>query len=440
MRAFYLFISVFWTLGALAQQSFFTPENKQAGFEYYKKRIYQGCSDPKEKQDPVSAEEMKKLVNESMNIVQTNFLKAFSENPKVAAAFRKDLSDLSRDMICQKEGNDCRAKLMGLSIYYYQQFRADIPGELEQKFRQSSLQGVHTRSYGAPGAGTYKKALIEAKNRTTMQLFSKIMHKDRTNLHICNNVQSGLVHKYALEMDEPGNYWVGLDPAYDPDKNIPKECVDEKVTLLSEFIPSCFDEGRSKVGLDEVEPVKKRIAEFLKTSPNIIATDVIVTSSSAKTPFYTVINGKKVIDPKSDQRNLSLATDRAMFVKKVLTEIKASNSKFEKLNFVSRAELAGPDFSPMDLNERFVTRMTPGYIDRIDSLFKKNQKIFEEQALIKSSEILMDEKKFVNLFQAKFKPFQGFKIHISGFKKDEMKCLDIAGEPVDQPSSTATKQ
>ncbi len=454
MRIF-VFLFMFLCFGVSAQQEFFTTENKTEAIGYYKDRLYRGCSDLKEEQEPISPKEMKKIVALTLKVVEDQYSQAFEENPKVKNAFQKDLLDLSKDPSCQKPGNDCRARLLGLSIYYYQTFRADIPGcksyqsvppmekgfsqdcEVELKYRKSLLQGVHNSNYGMPGVGTYRKWLVKLKNDTTMDLFNLILRKDRVNLHICNSVQSGVVHQYALELDEPGSYYVGLDPDYVPEKKPIKECVEEKITLYSEFIPTSFDEGRSTVGADQVEPVKTKIIHFVKSNPEMVVTDISVTASSSKTPFHTMIGGKKVIDPKSDERNLSLASERALFAGKVLNEIKTSNAPFSSITFETKAELAGPDFDSTDLNTRFVTKMTPEYVERVEAMYQKHEKLFKEQALKNSPMDLMNEKEFVNLYQAKYKPFQGFRVHIRGHKKEEMKCLELIGAPAKSNGKTS---
>jgi hypothetical protein len=261
------------------------------------------------------------------------------------------------------------------------------------------------------------------------------MHKDKINLHICSGVHSGVVHQYSLDLNDPGDYWVGLDPHYNPAQNIPRECIEEKVSLHSEFVPTNFDEGRDTVGRDQVEVIKSKILGFIKGNPGMILTDVLVTSSSSKTPYNVTIAGKKMIDPNSDAKNLSLAKERALFAETVLTEIKASSSQLSHVNFMVDAELAGPEFDSMDLNDRFVTRMTPGYLERLDALFLRYKKLYEKQAHKNSAQDLMDEKQFVNLYQAKYKPFQGFRIHIKGYQKEDMKCLD----PDDMGKSAAPK-
>jgi hypothetical protein len=112
----------------------------------------------------------------------------------------------------------------------------------------------------------------------------------------------------------------------------------------------------------------------------------------------------------------------------MLAEVKSLGSQYQKINYESRAELAGPEFETMDLNDRFITKMTPGYMEKIDLLYKKFEKDFQGKALVESSAPLMNEKEYVNLYQAKFKPFHGFMISFKGHKREEMKCLEFSGE------------
>jgi hypothetical protein len=219
------------------------------------------------------------------------------------------------------------------------------------------------------------------------------------------------------------------------DKAIKSACVDEKQILHREFIEAHFDEGRMSVGKDQIEPIKEKIASFIKEHSEMLITDVLVVVSSSKTPFYKTENGKKKLDPQSDKKNLNIAKERAAFSESVLSELKASSTRYQKIIFTSRAELSGPDFSPLDLNERFVTKMTPGYLEKLAANYKNNHKLYSEQAFVLDYLDLMDEKKYVNLYQAKFKPFHGFRIEIKGHVKDKMKCVDSSKKSETEKSS-----
>lgn len=219
-------------------------------------------------------------------------------------------------------------------------------------------------------------------------------------------------------------------------KRPPIPCVEEKHVLHSEMFPLNFELERSTVGEDQIGPVKNKLDLLLASSEVEFITDIEVTASSSKAPFFTTAaNGKRVLDPESGEKNLSLAKERAIFAEKVLKGLKESHPK---INFIIQAEVGGPDFQPTDLNDRFVTRMTPSYGEKLESLYQKHKSAFNEQALIQSSYDLIDEKKYGNLFQARFKPFHGIRMVVRGHKKELLKCLDK--KETSKPKSRSTKQ
>ncbi len=85
MRIF-VFLFMFLCFGVSAQQEFFTTENKTEAIGYYKDRLYRGCSDLKEEQEPISPKEMKKIVALTLKVVEDQYSQAFEENPKVKNA------------------------------------------------------------------------------------------------------------------------------------------------------------------------------------------------------------------------------------------------------------------------------------------------------------------------------------------------------------------
>lgn len=205
-------------------------------------------------------------------------------------------------------------------------------------------------------------------------------------------------------------------------------CVEDKHILHSEFILQNFDERRTEVGIDQVQPLKLKLKAFIDSNPTLTITDVAVTSSSSKVPLYMSVGGRKIIDPNSEARSLSIAQDRARFASKALMEIKSSHSALLTANFSAAAALVGPEFTPRELNNRFVTRQSPDYEKQVKALFEEIKDSLAEEALIKSEKDLLDESRFTNLYQAKYKPFQGFRLVISGFKKcSEKKVKPSAG-------------
>ncbi len=216
------------------------------------------------------------------------------------------------------------------------------------------------------------------------------------------------------------------------------DCQEQKQELYAEFIPTHFDKGRTTVGADEIDPVKSKIQNFIISNQDLLITDISVHSFSSRAPFFM---SKTLLDPKSDEKNFSLAQERSVFVKKALQELKKSRSELSEATIQTQSSLAGPAFERMDLNTRFVTKMTPGYEEKIRSLFVENKELFQQEALIPDAEMLLNEQKYVNYYQAKFKPFQGFKISLYGYKKDQLKCSassSLKNKKV--PNAKGTKQ
>lgn len=184
--------------------------------------------------------------------------------------------------------------------------------------------------------------------------------------------------------------------------------------LLSQhFVPTGFDSSRSEVGKDQVGPVKEKILESILSNPEWKISKITVTTMSSKIPF--AIKAKKLlIDPESEKKSWAIIQQRAAFVTEVLNELKLSRSDLSGTHLESRAILAGPEFQLLDFNHRFVTKMTPGYDQKVKEVFEQNKKNFESDALIKSETSLLEEKKFSNLYQAKYKPFHGIKIEMFG--------------------------
>lgn len=436
-------------------QEYFTPESKEKNVNYFENLIYRGCRVPKAKQEAVESDEMVYRADQIKDTLSENFSRSFSENPKIKEAFEKDIDAIAKDSACQKEGNSCRAKLVSTALYYFQNLRPDVPGcqkytpqdpmgkkydqicEIEIKYRQTPLK--YYSNNGLDARAKYTDILVNQLNKVTQNIFRDVIHmtrewkkkeeiKDNVYVHICGFPPSGVVYQYPLRVNLYGEPLMGADPSAPKIAKVevkkPEECIEEKVTLFSEFVPTNFEEGRSTVGKDQIEPVKAKIMNFINSNPNMIVTDISVVSSSSKTPFTSIVNNKKVIDPKSDEKNLALANQRSGFASQVLDEMKASSSDLSKVNFNVKSELAGPDFSEEDFNLRKVSSTSVGYADKLKQIFESNKDVFATQALRKNPEELMDAKQFPTLYHAKFKPFQGFRITINGYVKEKMKCSE----------------
>jgi hypothetical protein len=439
-------------------EAYFSEENKSQMISHLQKKILKGCESPRQVMGALGDVEIKYRVDSLKSFVEGRFSQSFAENPKIKEALFKDLDAIQKDPQCLQEGNDCRARLVATSIYYYQHLRPDISGckdyvskantqkgydslcEIEIKYRKEDLS-YHGKSNGGMDAkGTYTDQLVSEMNSITDKIQKDVLFvtltpptkkkpevKDMTRLYIC---ETGSMYAYNHKINLYNQPIANLEPGkitVPTEKEKPAPCVEEKMILYSEFVPLNFDEGRSTVGAEQLDPVKAKIQKFMSSNPNMVITDISVVSSSSKTPFHKLVGGKKVIDPESDQKNLALAQERAVFAQKALDEIKASRPELSKVKCETKPVLAGPDFVPTDLNSRFVTKMTPDYENKVRQMYKEFQEILSKDALIKSPEELLREERFSNLYQVKYKPYQGFRINISGYKKESMKCTEIGG-------------
>lgn len=424
--------------------------------------------------DPVDTEELKKRVENIKTVASQYYSYALSKSPDLQKSFEEDLEKIAQNKECQEEGNYCRGELIATAKFYFDFMRPRDPDCADydpSKIKEKDLMAIQSEvaSSGMNYARTPSKRALchleysmkdqrlkrydraDPRSRyaeNTAQLANKALmdvqvyvlnisegidKKTKQELksrevHICDPSKSkdSVLYSYPLEgvlYDQPYTLGISIGKKEDP-KPEPKECIEEKTTLFSEFVPTNFEEGRSTVGKDQIDPVKAKIMNFINSNPNMIVTDVSVISSSSKTPFTSIINNKKVIDPKSDEKNLALAGERSGFASQVLDEMKASSSELSKINFSVKSELAGPDFSNADFELRKTSATSAGYSAKLKEMFESNKDLFASQALRKSSDELMDSKQFPTLYHAKFKPFQGFRITITGYVKEKMKCSD----------------
>jgi len=100
--------------------------------------------------------------------------------------------------------------------------------------------------------------------------------------------------------------------------------------------------------------------------------------------------------------------------------IKSEISRVLKLQVSGDSLLCGPNFNRDDLNDRFVTKDSgPIYDEKFKSLMadEKFKAQLKDQALIHEPEKLKEL--YPSPFLAKYKPFQGVRLHIWGTTKIE---------------------
>lgn len=418
-----------------------------------------GCVELKRPQTPFN--DVSQRAEEIITLINQKFSQTLTQNPKIKEYFEREVREVAKSKSCFEINNICRGKLFATAMFHFENLRPDMPGcagyvkqdskenpkyvrdcELELEFRDKKFTKYEPR-VNDPGSD-YIDRMVTSLDAITTEVRKLALYK---SLGFPNGTRRNPgLEVFAMEMPEicskaPFIFKLKTMPFYEPIYGIDpsqrsveqlerkvESCVEDIGILYSEFVPLNFDEGRSEVGGAQTDPVKDKIKAFILANPNLVITDVSVTSNSSRTPFYkTGPKGKKIIDPDSDKRNTNLASERSRFAARALDDLKNSSSELGAVNFETKFTLAGPAFNPSDMNNRSITKQSPGYEKKITEIYNANKELLQSEALVMSASELMDQKKFSNLYQAKYKPFQGFKIIISGHKKDMSKCGDKSG-------------
>jgi hypothetical protein len=184
--------------------------------------------------------------------------------------------------------------------------------------------------------------------------------------------------------------------------------------LHSEFIPTSFGIKSRTIDKNDAESVIKAIQQFKiqHSKTEISKIEILTCTSDYRLPQVSVTR-------KNDGEHIQLAKERHEMIK---SEI----SRVLKLTISGDSLLCGPDFSRDDLNDRFVTKDSgPIYEEKFKLLMadEKFKEQLKEQALINEPEKLKEI--YPSPFLAKYKPFQGVRLHIWGTAKiDSKKKVD----------------
>lgn len=458
-------------------QNYYTDAGQKENVDYFQGLILKGCTAPLAKQPAIDKDEIAFDVDHVKSILEDKFSKSFNENPQIKGMMNKALDAIANDPSCAQSGNDCRTRLVATATYFMQPLRPNVPGcdgyvkydyttkaakqkraedngyikqcETEVLYRHQSLNGVGRANGGMDQRGVYQDILIQEQNKALMDIQQLVLletedkeykrkklvqlYKSRMNISVCGPVKQGTIYSYPLKIGLYKDAFGGLETnkpvtAKKPDPVQNKKtdpCVEEIKVLHSEFVPMNFEEGSSTVKSSEIKPVKQKIEDFISSHGNIIITNIDVTSSSSKTPFYRTEGGKKVYDKGySDGKNLALAESRAGFAQSALDSIKSGHPELNEAKYSTAGAIHGPDFDKDDLSDRTVTSKDPQYKTQVEKLYAAYKEMLAQDAMVKSSSELLDTKRFTNLYEAKYKPYQGFKIVISGYSKETRKCGD----------------
>lgn len=469
-------------LGAHAQE-YFSAEGRANELARMEEKMLEGCTVKLNEQPAITSAEMKYNAVGIKNFLSQFFSQSFNENPNIKEALDQELDSLSADPSCETKGNTCRTRLAAVALYYIQKLRPDVPGcesgsgainsggfdcSSEKKYRKKVLSNFGYSNGGMNQEKLYTEILTKQLNEATSVILDQTLSVttfkekkkgvertlDTSKKAICGQTTNGAPnYEYKLKFNLSNQPFTGVDLNKPPeeikppseDKKIvvekkPEPCVEDIKVLYNEFVPLNFEEGSATVKSSEVKPVKQKIEDFISSHSSMVITHIDVTSSSSKTPFYKLENGKKVYDKKySNEKNLALARSRAGFAETALSSIKANHSELSEAQYSTQGDIYGPEFDENDLSDRNISSKSSQYKALAEKIFAKYKDQLAKEAMIKSANELLDSNRFKNLYEAKYKPYQGFKIVISGYSKESRKCGDKEKSSEAKPSIKTEK-
>jgi hypothetical protein len=212
------------------------------------------------------------------------------------------------------------------------------------------------------------------------------------------------------------------------DDNFDNSCFTEEKLLSTDFVRADQDAGKSELSSNESEMFKSKLNEIIKSKQDqgytVTGVQVIGVASKA---------WSSVKDEKSAKsKNLFLASQRENVAKELI-----SGFKIDGIQITTGHELAGPGYTQskdlplakLDLSDKNIEVMYNQLINDngvnhlyyvgINSLddYKKFLKESNEQASNNPN-----DKGVNNIYQLKYRPFQGFKIVIKGHKSNKVPC------------------
>jgi hypothetical protein len=196
----------------------------------------------------------------------------------------------------------------------------------------------------------------------------------------------------------------------------PFKCSDGQDVVFQKFFPTPFGaSARTIDNLKEAVPFSQEILQFLKQNKEKKISQIHILGCSSHI---------EMLKPLEKDEHINLATKRAGYLKSEIDKIK--NDK--DITVVASAHACGPIFEKkMDANKRMQANpstlanvASPEDLIKIGKFYEEQSKIlyddfksvYQDEALITDFEEAKKAAK--NIFELKFKPFQGMRISICG--------------------------
>lgn len=196
-------------------------------------------------------------------------------------------------------------------------------------------------------------------------------------------------------------------------------CEDGEKILEQKFFPAPFGKKARNIDVSEAEGVVKHIKQFQLNHPNSIVSKIEVLSCTSSVPLPPLS-----LTDRRENEHLDLAMQRALLLKK---ELNKHNFKSEVAHRV-----CGPEFKPLDKNLRFIVKGNSGALyEQAYAEIQKTENLldqYKEEALIESFDEI--KKNYPAPFEAKYRPFQGYRVKITG----RIRCAGEKSKVIKSPS------
>jgi hypothetical protein len=227
--------------------------------------------------------------------------------------------------------------------------------------------------------------------------------------------------------------------------NIDDSCYTEQKILLTDFIRTDFDAGVTSLNISEENVLQQKLQEIvkMKQSDGFTITEVQLIGIASRA-WSSLPDAEAAKD-----KNLVLAKAREDVAKKIV-----QNFTTDKISYTTGHELAGPDYKKssdlslinQEANDQNLQKLYNQLIadNGINHLDFVGIKSFEEfKSFVgeanQKAKTNSNDKGVRNIYDAKYRPFQGFKVVIKGHKATQIPCKEF-GDKKDNSSKTKSSK
>lgn len=431
-------------------------------------------------------------------LFEDSYGRALKENPELLKNFKADIEKWRSQENCSGNAiSACRAKLVAIYSYYTKYVRPSLDycpasGDtmkvahcsIEKDMWNKPLRGIVSNG-GLPGPDTYLKEIAERvkendqwlksymlrdKKPADQKFLKRLMKSDdsiqgrREIRRYVTTLSTDWLHCEPRQNTERQNaadflpQLLFVNPSYSgmsvkpvPVKVVPidtpkkvelttpkgEPCKEEQKVEKEANVFADFETGESILSQKQIDDVVAGVAKLRSENANLTVTDIVIYAVSSNSPFGSC---KGAEDPESCNytKNLALANKRAESGQKAVGAALRKDVKLANASISFGGKVGGPAYSALDDD---LKRMKIS-AERISEMKARYESIYASEAIMDDAQ-MSEPTKMKNMFDVKFKAFQGFKIVIKGFDSKIVDCADrkgveASGKKTEEKSSGST--